>query len=288
MSPSVTPKTPPSFVSLPDDKARRLLDTVLGQLSPVQRQILVTHLRGQEDPDRIAGRLGLSRDTTRASLTFAMAQLRMVLSDAPLDKTREDWLRRCRDLLAMTLPQGKTPTIEIELPFAATADDVDEDERGADASTTEAPAFLVVESRDAPTPLREVATPAPIVLPEPYPSAPVETSTAAVPTPATPDAARVFPPGDRAAPGVWPRLRGWLALLVLGVGAILAWSAWGPGAPHRDAAIDPGPRRVPPLNAPAAPLTAPDFRLVLLRQQHPGLLEELDFHVWLAEQEAVP
>lgn len=30
------------------------------------------------------------------------------------------------------------------------------------------------------------------------------------------------------------------------------------------------------------------FRLVLLRQQHDGLLEDLDFYVWLAEQEIEP
>ena len=44
---------------------------------------------------------------------------------------------------------------------------------------------------------------------------------------------------------------------------------------------------MPPPDAPEAPLTAPDFLLVLMQQQHPGVLETLDFYVWLAEQEAL-
>ena len=56
-----------------------------------------------------------------------------------------------------------------------------------------------------------------------------------------------------------------------------------PAAP----AVRSGPQRMPPPSAPEAPLTAPDFLLVLLRQQHPDLLENLEFEVWLAEQEAL-
>ena len=285
MSPPLTPKTPPSFVSLPDDKARRLLESLLGQLSPVQRQVLLTHLRGHEDTDRIAARLGLSRDTARASLAFAVARLRMVLSDAPLDKTREDWLRRCRDLLTTTVPQGRTPTIEIDLPFVATTADLDEDERGSDVDMPGEPAFLVVESRQAP--VLAVATPAPIAPQWPLPSPPTEMPVPVAPTPAAPMPARVSRPRDRVALDLWPRLTALLALLVLAVGGVLAWHAWGPSAPRKDVAIATGPQRMPPLSAPAPPLTAPDFRLVLLRQQHSGLLEDLDFNVWLAEQEAL-
>lgn len=287
MSSPVTPKTPPSFVALPDDKARRLLETLLGQLSPVQRQILVAHLRTQEDTDRIAARLGLSRDTARASLAYAVAQLRMVLSDAPLDKTREDWLRRCRKLLATMVPQGRTPTIEIDLPFVPTAADVDEDDHVADVATADEQAYLVVESRDIPTPLLEATTPAVIALEQLRPSPLAETRTTAAPTPAAPISKHVSRPHDRTALGLWPRLPALLALLVLVVGGVLAWQAWAPSTPSQDVAVDTGPRRVPALSAPAPPLTAPDFRLVLLRQQHQGLLEELDFYVWLAEQETL-
>ena len=284
MSPSFTPKTPPSFVVLPDDKARRLLESLLGQLSPVQRQVLLTHLRGQEDPDRIAARLGLSRDTARASLAFAVARLRMVLSDAPLDKTREDWLRRCRDLLTTTMPQGRTPTIEIDLPFVAMPADLDEDARGADVDMFEEPPFLVVESREVPAPVLVAATPAPIA---PPPSRRTETPILAAPTPVAPMRAQVSRTRDRVALDLWPRLTALLALLVLMVGGVLAWHAWGPSAPRKDVAITTEPQRMPPITAEAAPLTAPDFRLVLLRQQHPGLLEDLDFNVWLAEQEVL-
>lgn len=282
MSPSFTPKTPPSFVSLSDDKARRLLESLLGQLSPVQRQVFLTHLRGQEDPDRIAARLGLSRDTARASLAFVVARLRMVLSDAPLDKTREDWLRRCRDLLTTAMPQGRTPTIEIDLPVVATASDSTEFERGTEVERAGEPTFLVVESREVPAPVLSAAAPPPIA-PPPRAEPPVR----AAPIPVAPMRAQVSRPPARVGLDLWPRLPALLALLVVVVGGVLAWHAWGPSAPRKDVAVVTEPQRMPPISAEAAPLTAPDFRLVLLRQQHPGLLEDLDFNIWLAEQEVL-
>lgn len=86
--------------------------------------------------------------------------------------------------------------------------------------------------------------------------------------------------------GLWPRLPAALALLLLGAALALGWQAW--RAASRPAVTSPpGPHRMPPPTAPEAPLTAPDFMLVLMRQQHPGLLDELEFHVWLSEQEVL-
>jgi hypothetical protein len=86
--------------------------------------------------------------------------------------------------------------------------------------------------------------------------------------------------------GLWPRLPAALALLVLGAALALGWQAWR-AASRPVVTSPPGPHRMPPPTAPEAPLTAPDFMLVLMRQQHPGLLDELEFHVWLSEQEAL-
>lgn len=103
---------------------------------------------------------------------------------------------------------------------------------------------------------------------------------------------RPAPPSarPRSAPvtlGLWPRLPAALALLVLGVGLTLGWQAWRASRVPAAPAVRSGPQRMPPPSAPEAPLTAPDFLLVLLRQQHPDLLENLEFEVWLAEQEAL-
>ncbi len=86
--------------------------------------------------------------------------------------------------------------------------------------------------------------------------------------------------------GLWPRLPAALALLVLGAALLLGWLAWHTARPSR-VEMPAGPHRMPPPTAPEAPLTAPDFMLVLLRQQHPEMLDDLEFHVWLSEQEAL-
>lgn len=197
---------------MPDEAARRMLAQALARLSPVQRQAVLLRLRDVADIDGIAVRLGLSSDTVRACLAFAVAQLRMALSDAPLDRERDDWLHRCRALL--------------------------------------------------------VALPAPTTPPPP---------TASVP------AAQHAPAGS----GPWPRLPAALGLLVLVAAGVFAWQQWRPGPPPAPPPVEAAPQRMPPPDAPEAPLTAPDFLLVLLRQQHPGVLEDLDFYVWLAEQDAL-
>lgn len=281
MSPPVTPKTPPSFIALPDAQARRWLDEILGQLSPVQRQILAAHLRNREDPIQIAARLGLPRDAVRASLAYALAQLRMALSDAPLEKSREDWLERCRDLLTSAPLRRVTPTVEIELPGMAAPHEPVAPSASVDAHAN----FLIVESRHTPAtaPARTAATkPSPASTPARefrLPSLPANT----VPTPvSTPTPTRRAPTSS----GLFAHLPALLALLVIVVTGLLAWSLWGPR--HSTPVVNTEPLRVPALDEPAAPLTAPDFRLVLLRQQHEGLLEDLDFYVWLAEQDLAP
>lgn len=200
-----------------------MLDEALGRLSPVQRQAVSLRLRGVADVDGIAARLGLSTDTVRASLAFAVAQLRMALSDAPLDRKHNDWLYRCRVLL--TAPAAAPPAPPSETRAAAAVHAV-------------------------------------------HP-APVQAAPAAK------------------APGLrrhLPVLLGGLALIAAGM---LAWQTWKP-VPDMSPPIDAGPLLMPPPTAPEAPLTAPDFLLVLMQQQHPDVLENLEFHVWLAEQEALP
>ena len=206
-----------SFVSMPDEAARRMFAQALARLSPVQRQAVVLRLRGVADIDGIAARLGLSSDSVRASLAFAIAQLRMALSDAPLERERDDWLHRCRALLAVL--------------------------------------------------------PAPAVTPPP-----------AAPAPA---AAQDTIPRGATGPGPWPRLSAALAVLVLVAAGVFAWQRWLPQRVPAPPPVEAAPARMPPLSAPEAPLTAPDFLLVLLQQQHPGVLEDLDFYVWLAEQDAL-
>ena len=148
MSSPVTPKTPPSFMAVPEIRARRMLNAALGQLSPLQRQLVIAHLRTGEDSVRLAARLGLARDSARASLAFAVAQLRMALSDAPLDKTRDDWLRRCRELLEAQQQARATPTHEIDLPQAWTRVELAEPVTPVPGDPHES-AFLVVERRQS-------------------------------------------------------------------------------------------------------------------------------------------
>lgn len=272
----VTPKQT-SFVTLADDKARLVFDEALDRLSPVQRQVFLMRLRSESDLDRIAVRLGLSRDTARASLAYAVAQLRMALSDAPLDKQRDDWLQRCRRLLVRPVRRSIVPAVEIELP-------------GAEAKVAPVPvesSALVVESRET-TPAHITASPltsSESVRPASPPSRQVvlPAASASAPTSAAPsrDSRR------RAHGGLWPRLPAALAVLVLTVVGVLAWYGLR-SDPSKSTVIDTEPQRMPALDAPAAPLTAPDFRLVLLRQQQDGLLEDLDFYIWLSEQDALP
>lgn len=280
MPPPVTPK-PPSFVTLPDAAARRVFDDALDRLSPVQRQVFLMRLRSESDLERIAVRLGLPRDSARASLAYAVAQLRMVLSDAPLDKQRNDWLRRCRQLLVVPARRGTVPAVEIELPGIM----------AAIAPESAPPAELVVESRHttpASWPLAGATTPPP----ELPPSVPMPVE----PTPAKPiiptDTPVAAPPRHgrhhRSSYGLWPRLPAAMGVLVLVVVGFLTWYGLGPSAPKSIAPISTEPQRMPPLDAPAAPLTASDFRLVLLRQQQQDLLEDLDFYIWLSEQDALP
>lgn len=227
---------------MPDDDARQLLKKALGRLSVAQRQVVILRLRGESDMGRIAAGLALEPNAVRASLAFATAQLRMMLSDTPQQPEQTDWLLRCQALLA---------------PRA----------RAVAAAPTQAdtmPSALITE-------------PAPAVSASPQASSPLA---------AAPDT-----PPQRAAGAPWllPWLPAALMLLIVITLALLAWHLWWPSAQTPAATTSPArtePERMPPPSAPQAPLTAPDFSLVLLRQQHPGLVEELDFHVWLSEQDA--
>lgn len=195
-----------------------MLAQALTRLSPVQRQAMLLRLRGVADIDDIAARLALSPDSVRACLAFAAVQLRMALSDTPLERERDEWLQRCRSLLA-ALPEPKP-----------------------------APA--------------SVPAAAPVVEPHHPRHAPVDS-------------------------GLWPRLPAALALLVLLAAGVFAWQLWREPSAPTPPPVEAEPQRMPPPDAPEAPLTAPDFLLVLMQQQHPGVLEDLDFYLWLAEQEAV-
>lgn len=197
-----------------------MLAQALARLSPVQRQAVLLRLRGVADIDDIATRLALSPDSVRACLAFAVAQLRMALSDTPLERERDDWLHRCRALI-------------VALP---------------------------------------AATPPPVSAPAPVPA---------------PAAAQQRIASGTVGGGLWPRLPAALALLVLIATAVFAWQLWQPKTAPAPQPVETGPERMPPPDAPEAPLTAPDFLLVLLQQQHPGVVEDLDFYVWLAEQDAL-
>ncbi len=291
MSPPVTPKTPPSFLAMPELQARRLLNAALGQLSPLQRQLVITHLRTGDDAERLAARLGLARDSARASLSFAVAQLRMALSDAPLDKTREDWLQRCRALLEAARAVQKTPTHEVDLPASwGNVELVPTPPPPTEADAAPETHFLVVETRntvpaavvapavDAPAPVASVRweperlEPERVAIPRVAPAA--RPAKATIPPPTRPR--RVEP-----APRIWPWAVAGMVVLALAIGAWQFASSPKEVAPPKPMQ----PQRVPALSEPAAPLTASDFQLVLLRQQHEGVLEDLDFYLWLSEQE---
>lgn len=229
MSDFAPPGKLPSFVLMPDDAARRMLDDALSRLSPVQRQVVSMRLQGVSDLDRIAIRLGLPLDTVRVSLAFAVARLRMLLSDTPLEKQRDDWLQRCHTLLAGSASPADSPA------------------SGVDGRLLEAESTKLVGNSggaDATQSARRQSLRPPLLV----------------------------------------------ALALLAVIAFGIWF-WRVGLDERAAATraieNAGPQRMPALDGPEAPLTAPDFELVLLRQQHEGLLENLDFYVWLIEQEAL-
>lgn len=84
--------------------------------------------------------------------------------------------------------------------------------------------------------------------------------------------------------------------LALGLGGWLWRSQPAPPLPPVDPELaarpEPVPESAPGGAVPAAdadqvPLTAPDLELVLLQQRHPGLLENLDFYLWLVEKDAL-
>lgn len=278
MPPTITPPAD-SFVTLPDDKAKRVFDEALDRLSSVQRQVFLMRLRSDTDLDRIALRLGLSRDTARASLAYAVAQLRMILSDAPMDKQRDDWLRRCRRLLVRPVRRDALPAVEIDFPSL----DVEP------AAEHPEPVALIVESRpdtSARLPSGIETSPQPRSEPQqpPTPAAPA----GVVIPPAKAPAAAPSRPRHTRGHGLWLRLPAALGLLVVAVTGGLAWYVFGPHRTVADDVIRTEPQRVPALDAPAPPLTASDFRLVLLRQQQKGVLEDLDFYIWLSEQDDLP
>lgn len=261
--PVPAPPPPDAFIRMPDDAARHQLKLALGRLSRTQRHVMLLRLRGESDLDRIAAQLQLDPATVRASLAFAHAQLRMMLSDSPQDPERNDWLLRCQALL-MPKPESRAASQASPLP------DRDPTPATADSGASPAPAGLMDGSRPA------------------EPSAPSSPSDAG----SQPDQDTIA--RTESAPGAFwllPWLPGALALLVLISLGLLAWQVLAPPAaptatttatrPERSE-----PERMPPPLAPEAPLTAPDFSLVLLRQQHPGLLEDLDFLIWLSEQES--
>lgn len=275
------PEPPSSFVALADASARRVLDEALGRLSPVQRQVFLVRMRSESDPERIGARLGLSRDAARASLAFAVAQLRMALSDAPLDKGRDDWLQRCRSLLAIAAaPVATAPQEEVDLPGFGVV--VDCAPPPAPPVPAPEPFAFVVETRS--TLAEHVTTahdePVRVMLPGIDVARP---SAVSEPRPAS-SVAPVRRHSRTAHGRPWPMLAlGFLAVLAFGT---WAWHARAPGSSREAAKLDQEPLRVPPLSAPEAPLTASDFRLVLERQVHEGVLDDLDFFIWLAEQDA--
>lgn len=228
--------TAPSFLSLPEASARRLLHEALARLSPLQRQVMLLCLQEGVDAGEIARRLGAAPAAIGASLAFATSQLRVQLSDRPQDRESTEWLKRCRVLLAKgaggagAAPQHGASVPVPEVPSAATAP--------------------VAAAAASPRPAASPRQRSPVTL------------------------------------GLWPRLPAALALLVLGAGLALGWQAWRAARPPV-VKVAPGPQRMPPPTAPEAPLTAPDFMLVLFRQQHPEVLDDLEFHVWLSEQEAL-
>lgn len=264
--PVPAPPPPDTFIRMPEDAARHQLKLALGRLSRTQRHVMLLRLRGESDLDRIATRLDLEPAAVRASLAFANAQLRMMLSDTPQDPERNDWLLRCQALL-MQQPPATAATSEQPLP-----------------DTEPVPGTSAINSGPEPAVPVDMASPA----------ATAESSSPSTPPDTTPQPDRnTSAPTERTTTAFWllPWLPGAMALLVLISLALLAWQVLSPPAPTATttAVTSPErsePERMPPSTAPEAPLTAPDFSLVLLRQQHPGLLEDLDFLVWLSEQES--
>ena len=249
--PQMTAPDPPpasTFLVLPDAAAGARLQEALARLSPLQRRVVQLHLQHGLDAARIAAQIDAAPAAVAASLAFATSQLRVQLSDPGREGGADAWIERCRKLLGA--PPVAMARSDSSPPPAAV-------ERAA-VRAQPGQQGLPAQARDG-----EDERPAP-------PSA-----------------------RPRSVPvtlGLWPRLPAALALLVLGVGLMLGWLGWQawrasriPAAP----AVRSGPQRMPPPSAPEAPLTAPDFLLVLLRQQHPELLETLEFEVWLAEQEAL-
>ena len=229
MSDFISPGKPPSFVLLPEDAARRMLEDALSRLSPVQREVVSMRLRGVGDLNTIALRLGLPLDTVRVSLAYAIARLRVLLSDTPLEKQRDDWLHRCHTLLAGSASTAAFPVSE-------------EDGRLLHVESAKGAGYAKAADNAHATRPRSL-------------------------------------------------VRLLLVVLTLLAAIIIGIWFWGVGIDERTAgahsAANTGPQRMPALDGPEAPLTAPDFELVLLRQQHEGLLENLDFYVWLIEQEAL-
>ena len=111
--PVPAPPPPDAFIRMPDDAARHQLKLALGRLSRTQRHVMLLRLRGESDLDRIAAQLQLDPATVRASLAFAHAQLRMMLSDSPQDPERNDWLLRCQALLLRSPNQGRPAGIAV-------------------------------------------------------------------------------------------------------------------------------------------------------------------------------
>lgn len=244
---------PDSFLQLPEDAARHRLKLALGRLSSTQRHVMLLRLRGESDLDLIAVRLKLEPAAVRASLAFANAQLRMMLSDTPQDPGQNAWLLRCQALLT---PRPAPTTATGTHPESSAA-------------------------RSAPAELAD------------QPQQPTDDAIPSAPSPATPDplppGAAAAAPAERMPPSPWllPWLPGALALLVITSLGLLAWVISATSTPEQVAHVVPSePERMPAPSAPEAPLTAPDFSLVLLRQTQPELLENLDFHVWLSEQES--
>lgn len=252
--PNATP-----FVLLPEDVARLCLRDALARLSSLQRQVILLHLRDRLSVSEIAARLGVAPAAAGASLAFATSQLRVQLSERPQDSQSLEWLDRCGALLRDAAPSEPTPLAQA-LPTAQ-------------ASAAPPPHSNSAKSLDAPAQALPQAAAG---------DASIQCAAASDPPSATPAPRRRAP----VTLGLWPRLPAALGLLVLGAALMLGWQAWEASRPVL-VPVRVGPQRMPPPTAPEAPLTAPDFMLVLLRQQSPGLLEDLEFNLWLSEQESL-
>lgn len=258
-----------SFLSLPQAEARQRLLQSLARLAPVQRQIVGRRLCGVTDLDQIAMAVGCEPDAARLLLVQGIAQLRNELSEAPQDKNNNAWLKRCQALL---IPPTRRPT---PAPDTIRARPPEPDPAGPDRPRPEAEAPVETGLEPGAETGNEAET-----------GAEIQTA-----------AAR---PGPSAPARLGPRLL-WPAGLALGA-VIAVWAgqhyASRPPAPPPEpfdpeiAAIpEPVPEAVPQdtaeMQGEQAPLTASDLELVLLQQQHPELLENLDFYLWLVEKDAL-